>query len=151
MNSNQMSSMARQRWLALAGMAIAVPVGFGVKYYSGPGAQWANHSLAGAVYEIFWQFAVLFCLPRARPWKIALWVFVATCGIEFLQLWKPPLLEALRANFAGRAILGSTFAWSDFPYYILGSVAGWGILTRLGQLESRDAPASSPQDQTEQE
>ena len=122
-------------------MALAVLVGLGVKYYSGPGAQWANHSLAGAVYEIFWQFAALFCLPRARPWRIAMVVFVATCGIEFLQLWHPPPLETLRAHFAGRAILGSTFAWSDFPYYLLGSLAGWGILVRLTRRESAD-PAS---------
>lgn len=122
-------------------MALAVPVGFGMKYYSGPGEGWANHSLAGAVYEIFWQFAVLFWLPRARPWKIALGVFVATCGIEFLQLWHPPLLETLRGNFAGRAILGSTFSWSDFPYYLLGSLAGWGMLVRLTRRESVRPPS----------
>jgi len=128
-------------------MALAVPVGFGVKFYSGPGAQWANHSLAGAIYEIFWQFAVLFFLPRARPWKIALGVFIATCGIEFLQLWHPPLLETLRGNFAGRAVLGSTFAWSDFPYYMLGSLAGWGILSRLAQPDQKDESAPPPQNQ----
>jgi hypothetical protein len=70
----------------------------------------------------------------ARPWKIALGVFIATCGIEFLQLWNQPLLEAARASFLGRAILGSTFAWSDFPYDLLGSLAGWGILDRVVRL-----------------
>ncbi|MGY8652701.1 MAG: ribosomal maturation YjgA family protein [Verrucomicrobiia bacterium] len=149
MSSKPPSSTTRARWLAVVGMALAVPVGFGVKFYSGPGAQWANHSLAGAIYEIFWQFAVLFCLPRARPWKIALGVFIATCGIEFLQLWNPPLLETLRGNFAGRAVLGSTFAWSDFPYYILGSLAGWGILTRLARLTANGDPTPTPQNQSD--
>lgn len=141
--------MTRLRWLAVVGMTLAVPVGFGVKFYSGPGAQWANHSLAGAIYEIFWQFAILFCLPRARPWKIVLWVFVATCGIEFLQLWSPLLLETLRGNFAGRAVLGSTFAWSDFPYYALGSVVGWGILTWLARAERKREFAPSTNDRTD--
>ncbi len=115
----------------VAALAVTTVVGFASKYYSGPGADWANNSLAGAFYEVFWQLIVLFCLPQARAIKIALGVFIATCGLEFLQLWHPPLLEAARTTFIGRSILGSTFAWTDFPYYVIGTVIGWGTLAGL--------------------
>ena len=122
---------ARLRLRIAVAIPITVAVGLGSKFYSGPGADWANNSLGGVFYEVFWQLAVLFCLPRVSIRRIALGVFIATCGLEFLQLWQAPFLEALRANFFARTVLGSTFAWSDFPYYVIGSVLGWALLTRL--------------------
>lgn len=138
MFTSEDSPNARLRDLRLriiATLTAVTVIGFGSKYYTGPGATWANNSLAGAFYEIFWQLVVLFCAPRASLGRIALGVFLATCALEFLQLWHPPLLEAIRANFIGRTILGSTFALSDFPYYALGSLAGWGVLRRLRRNE----------------
>jgi hypothetical protein len=84
-----------------------------------------NDSLGGVLYVIFWcLFAFLF-LSNIKPWKIAAVVFAVTCFLEFLQLWHPPLLEYLRSNFVGRTILGTTFTWSDFPYYLVGGGIGW--------------------------
>ncbi len=132
----------RQRWLTLAALAVIVPFGFGMKFYRGPGDAWVNHSLGGAAYEIFWCLAALFCLPRAAPARIALGVFLATCALEFLQLWHPPFLETLRANFLARTVLGSTFSWSDFPYYALGSLLGWKLLGWLGPATKKDPEES---------
>jgi hypothetical protein len=47
--------------------------------------------------------------------------------LEFLQLWRPPLLQAVRSTFLGHALVGSSFAWSDFPYYGAGTLAAVGI------------------------
>jgi hypothetical protein len=121
----------RLRLRIVVALPITVAVGLGSKFYPGPGADWANNSLGGVFYEVFWQLFVLFCLPKASIRRIAVGVFIATCGLEFLQLWHPPFLEALRANFVARTVLGSTFAWSDFPYYVIGSLLGWRLLTRL--------------------
>ncbi|MFC2103653.1 DUF2809 domain-containing protein, partial [Bacteroidota bacterium] len=69
---------------------------------------------------------------RKKVWKIALFVFISTCIIEFLQLWNPPFLENIRGNFLGRTIiLGHSFSWSDFIYYIIGSVIAYFILKWL--------------------
>ena len=112
------------RW-TLISILIIVPLGIYSKFYSGQAARWVNDSLGGVLYVIFWcLFAFLF-LSNTKPWKIATAVFAVTCFLEFLQLWHPPLLEFLRSNFVGRTILGTTFTWSDFPYYLVGCGIGW--------------------------
>ena len=112
------------RW-TLISILIIVPLGIYSKFYSGQAARWVNDSLGGVLYVIFWcLFAFLF-LSNTKPWKIAAVVFAVTCFLEFLQLWHPPLLEFLRSNFVGRTILGTTFTWSDFPYYLVGYGIGW--------------------------
>jgi hypothetical protein len=59
---------------------------------------------------------VLRCIwPGWSAARIAWVVLAATCCLEFLQLWHPPLLETLRSHFLGATILGTTFEWSD-PY-----------------------------------
>ncbi len=112
------------RW-TLISILIIVPLGIYSKFYSGQAARWVNDSLGGVLYVIFWcLFAFLF-LSNIKPWKITAVVFAVTCFLEFLQLWHPPLLEFLRSNFMGRTILGTTFTWSDFPYYLMGCGIGW--------------------------
>jgi len=112
------------RWTLISTLII-VPLGLYSKFYSGQAANWVNNSLGGVLYVIFWcLFAFLF-LSNTKPWKIAAAVFAVTCFLEFLQLWHPPLLELLRSNFIGRTILGTTFTWSDFPYYFVGGGIGW--------------------------
>ena len=112
------------KW-TLISILIIVPLGIYSKFYSGQAARWVNDSLGGVLYVIFWcLFAFLF-LSNAKPWKIAAAVFAVTCFLEFLQLWHPPFLEFLRGNFMGRTILGTTFTWNDFPYYLVGGGIGW--------------------------
>ncbi len=114
----------RVRW-TLISILIIVPLGLYSKFYSGQAENWVNNSLGGVLYVIFWcLFAFLF-LGNAKPWKIAAVVFAITCFLEFLQLWHLPLLEFLRSNFIGRTILGTSFTWSDFPYYLVGCGIGW--------------------------
>ncbi len=106
-------------------MLIIVPLGIYSKFYCGQATNWVNNSLGGVLYVIFWcLFAFLF-LSNTKPWKIAAVVFAVTCFLEFLQLWHPPLLEFLRSNFIGKTILGTSFTWSDFPYYLVGCGIGW--------------------------
>jgi len=114
----------RIRW-TLISMLIIVPLGLYSKAYSGRAVLWVNDSLGGVLYVIFWcLFAFLF-LSDTNPWKIAAAVFAITCFLEFLQLWHPTFLEILRSNLVGRTILGTTFTWSDFPYYLVGGGIGW--------------------------
>jgi hypothetical protein len=56
--------------------------------------------------------------------------------LEFIQLWHPTFLEFLRSNFIGRTILGTSFNWSDFPYYLAGCAIGW-LLMKFLQKHSR--------------
>jgi len=112
------------RW-TLISMLIIVPLGLYSKFYSGQASYWVNNSLGGVLYVIFWCLFGFLFLSNTKPWKIAAAVFAITCFLEFLQLWHPPFLEFLRSHFIGRILLGTTFTWSDFPYYLVGCAIGW--------------------------
>ncbi len=106
-------------------LLILVPIGFASKFYNGPGGWWFNNYAGGMLYEIFWCLIVVFIWPRFSGLKIALWVLGVTSFLECLQLVHPPFLEAIRSTFIGRTMIGTSFAWWDFPYYVVGCFLGW--------------------------
>lgn len=68
---------------------------------------------------------------RLTPGRAALTGFAFACGVEFLQLWHMPLLEAIRRTLPGRLLLGTTFNWGDFPPYAAGAGIAWASLRSL--------------------
>jgi hypothetical protein len=118
-------------------LIVLVVAGFLSKFYEGPFQVWANNSLAGLFYVVFWCVLASLLLSRVHPLKIVIGVLVVTCFLECLQLWHPPLLESLRRPFLGRALLGTSFVWSDFPYYLIGSAIGWVWVVWLQRIERR--------------
>jgi len=129
--------MKRQRFIILFSILYIIPLGFYTKFYSGPAENWVNDSFGGLLYEIFWCLVIASIFVKAKPIKIALWVFVFTCMLEFLQLWHPAFLEFVRSNFIGRTILGNSFNWMDFPYYLAGSLAGYLILISIRKINQK--------------
>ncbi len=141
MNSTQMSeaetkhkeNMPLRIRLAMA-LLVITPLGFAFKKIGGPWGWWFNDYAAGALYEIFWCLVFAFFRPRSRPVMIALCVFFITSSLEFLQLWHPHFLETFRSFYIGRTLLGTTFSWSDFPYYGIGSAAGGMLVHGLAKF-----------------
>ena len=123
--------MKKFRIVTLLSILIVTSFGFASKFYVGPDAKWFNDSLGGLLYEIFWCLVISIVLIKTKPWKIALSVFILTSALEFLQLWHTVLLEMIRSTFIGRTIIGTTFAPSDFIYYIIGSLASWMLLEKI--------------------
>ena len=119
-------SSAWVRGLALLSLIVVTPAGFGLKLYGGPGRHWANNYAAGVMYVVFWCLVALFLWPRPE-WtiRLALAVLVITSALEVAQLWHAPVLEQVRETFLGRALLGTSFDWLDFPHYLAGSFIGW--------------------------
>ncbi len=115
----------KYRILLLVSMIIIVPLGYIVRFSQGLNPPWLHDALGSVAYEIFWILLFNFLLPKISPWRIAIAVCIATCGIEFLQLWKPPFLQAARSTLPGRLVLGNSFTWTDFPVYFFGSFLGW--------------------------
>jgi hypothetical protein len=134
-----MTGRLRIHSLILLLLIITAAIGLASKLYAGPAADWINNSLSGVIYEIFWCLAALLLFPRARAWKIAAWVFVITCFLEALQLWHEMHLEQIRATFIGRALLGTSFTWLDFPYYAVGCGVGWLLVRSLQSYFKRTA------------
>ncbi len=125
-------------------LAAVVPLGILLKLYAGPYQAWVNNSATGIAYELFWCLALFAIWPHRRDInRIVIGVFVVTCGLEALQLWQPPLLQAVRSTLPGRVLIGTTFAWSDFAYYAAGSGIGWLWLRWM----SRSAPYAAPRHQ----
>ena len=125
----------KKKVLAIIIILILVPIGFYSKLYSGVGHEWVNNKLGGVFYEIFWILVFYVLLADVKPFKIVFWVFIFTCILEFVQLLNDDFLEIIRSNFIGQTIIGNSFSWSDFPYYVIGSLLGYFILKLVNRLK----------------
>ncbi len=120
--------MKKYRIIILICLIFTVILGLATKFYEGIFSEWLNNSFSSIFYEAFWIFLVIFIRPQLPPGLVAFLVFLVTSLLEFLQLWKPPFLQAIRATLIGRLLLGNTFVWWDFLYYILGCTLTWIVL-----------------------
>ncbi len=130
-------SPTRWRIAAIVVLAIVTPLGLLTKKYDGPFGPWVRDTSGGAFYVVFWAVLAAAVWPRARPLTVAASVLVATCAIEFAQSWKPAFLEAVRETRVGALVLGTSFAWADFPAYVVGAVLAWLVLLALRRIATR--------------
>ncbi|MBL1173814.1 DUF2809 domain-containing protein [Pantanalinema sp. GBBB05] len=114
----------RYRLILLISMIVIVPLGYIIRFSEVDQGGFGDF-FGSVAYEIFWILLIVFYFPKFSVMKAAIAVCLATCAIEFLQLWTPPFLQAIRATLPGRLVLGNTFLWSDFPAYFVGSFLGW--------------------------
>ena len=128
--------ISKRQIIAIIILVILVPIGFYTKFYLGTGHEWVNNKLGGVFYELFWCLVFYSLIPKSKPFIIAVWVFIITSLLEFVQLLNNSFLEILRSNFIGQTIIGNSFSWSDFPYYLIGSTAGYLILMLLDNYKS---------------
>jgi uncharacterized membrane protein len=105
-------------------IVIIIPLGYWLRF--SPLLPWWVADISGSLaYQILCIAIVQFCFPKVSIAKTAIGVFLFSCAIEFLQLYQPAWLQAIRATLLGRLILGNTFLWEDFPPYALGCGLGW--------------------------
>lgn len=109
----------------LISIILIIPLGYSVRFATGLGIPLLQDIVGSLAYQILLMFLVAFFYPRISLVKIAIWVCLSSCLLELLQLWQPPLLQAIRATWLGRIVLGNTFTVSDFPPYVVGSFLGW--------------------------
>ena len=121
-------------------LALTTFAGFGIKF---SGVDLFQFHLAGLVYVVFLVLFADLLFPRIAVPKLAAWVLAVTCLLEFAQLWKPPALQAVRGTFLGRALLGDTFSWDDFPFYVAGALIG-GLWTHFVRIWISTRSSSRP-------
>ena len=115
-------------------LVILIVLGICTKYYHGVASGFVNNHLGGIIYVIFWILFFSLILPGQKPFKIALWVFVVTCVIEFTQLFHPVYLEKLREYFVFRTLLGNSFNLWDIVFYIPGAIIGYIVLILIQKV-----------------
>ena len=126
------------RLVYLAGVSLIIPLGLATKFYSGPGQVWITNNLGGLFYVLFWVLLTLAFQPRYSTKFVCLTVLLLTVAIEFLQLWHPPILTSIRQTLLGRLLLGNTFSWLDFPYYVAGALMAYGLVKFVQRFEAND-------------
>ena len=117
-----------------------------------PGEALAN-TAGGALYVLFGVLLLCTLFPRRaggtrRRRTITVGaVTLATCAIEFSQLWSPGFLEAVRATLPGRLVLGTTYSSADFLGYFVGAIFSavvLGILAKTAAPRSRRPTLEAP-------
>jgi len=125
------NSLLKIRFALGLSVLVITPIGFLTKAYQGPLAHWVNDSLGGLLYVTFWCLIAAFINLQWSEKSIAVAVLLITSLLEFAQLWHPPFLTWLRSFYLGKVVLGTTFVWSDFIYYVLGAWLGWWWLKKI--------------------
>lgn len=123
-------------------LILLVIFGVATKFYHGVAGGFVNKSLGGVVYVIFWIVFFSLWLPGVRAFKIAAWVFIATCLIEVTQLSDASFLEKLREYFVFRTLIGTSFNLLDMLFYLAGALLGYGMLV---YLDRRNNKLSNPE------
>lgn len=130
-------NLDRRRILILISLLIIIPLGLFSKAYTGIAQEWVRDYSGDILYEIFWCLFFGWFFPSKKAIvKIPLWVFVVTCAIEVTQLWFEFVPINLRSTLIWKLLLGSSFAWWDFPHYALGSFLGWLWLKALNKTKN---------------
>ena len=123
------SATGRARLILAVIAVVAVPLGLWSRSHIAPGAPWVRNALGASLYEIFWIACAQWIWIRTPALYIAAIVLGCTCLVELAQLCDAGWLVALRDMRLGRLLLGQNggFDLYDFPFYIAGSAAGYGI------------------------
>lgn len=133
-----------RRMLIFVSLLIIVPLGLYSKTYTGIAQTWVRDYSGDVSYEILWCLvAFWFVRPNKDKKKlknttvrIAWWIFAITCAIEVSQLWFHLVPVILRSHIIWKLLLGTGFAWWDFPHYALGSLIGWWWIYSIGKNKS---------------
>ena len=123
----------RKRLILLISLVPFCIIGIFVKLYMGRYSLVWPDKIAGTFYVIFWSFFIALIFPDKPRLKLVLVVFIITCLLEFTQLYSFAVLDAIRSTFVGRAMIGTSFSWSDFPWYLIGALLAYSMLQLLNR------------------
>lgn len=126
------------RTVSLIILVVLSGIGFGMwRYYQGWGQYWIRYYVSGIVYVMIWSVGLFIIRPgRKNTWRIPIIAFILTCGLEFLQLYKPPILQFFRATLIGAALIGTDFVWLQFPFYMAGILCSYLLLRVLFSIQN---------------
>src|SRR6056297_1578189 len=123
-------------WKVILLIIVVGALGIGAKLLPFAEGTWISHNLSGLFYVTELCLILYLIFPDHSSVVLALAAFLITSLLEILQLWNPDFLEWVRSSFVGRSILGSTFSWLDYPYYLGGAILGVILLNLVRRKET---------------
>lgn len=108
--------------VALVGMAV-VALGLAVGSST---TGWFGDALGDVLYAVLAYVVVCLLVPTIKPLPAAVAAVIVCWAVEFFQLTGLPVVWAEQWEPA-RYLLGTTFAWVDLLYYVLGVAAAVGV------------------------
>jgi hypothetical protein len=135
---SEQGNLMRIRIISLVLMLVLSGIGLWMwRCYRGWGQYWVKDYISSIVYVMILSVGLFTVLPtKKNVWRIPLIGFVLTCGLEFLQLYKPPILQAFRSTLFGSALIGTCFVWLQFPFYIVGAGCSYLLLKFLFSFQN---------------
>jgi hypothetical protein len=118
------SSFHRSRWLLALLALLLIALGLASRRgYSPFPAVLGNYPG-----DALWAWVVMLCVTWLRPamarGPLVVWSLLIAFGIEFLQLYQAPWMQALRANKLAYLVLGNGFDPLDLLAYGVGIALG---------------------------
>jgi hypothetical protein len=118
------SDTARRR-IVYAPLLLIIPLlGLG----SRSGATWLPEFIADYAGDTLWAtmlyLTIVFIAPRLTITAAAVLAMLGSIGVEVLQLYHAPWIDAVRSTRIGGLMLGYTFVWSDLLCYAIGVTIG---------------------------
>ncbi|MDR3005912.1 MAG: DUF2809 domain-containing protein [Acidovorax sp.] len=118
------SSFHRSRWLLALLALLLIALGLASRRgYSPFPAVLGNYPG-----DALWAWVVMLCVVWLRPamarGRLVTWSLLIAFGIEFLQLYQAPWMQALRANKLAYLVLGNGFDPLDLLAYGVGIALG---------------------------
>ena len=123
-------------WKVILLIIVVAALGIAAKLLPFAEGTWISHGVSGLFYVTELCLILYLIFPDHSSVVLALAAFLITSLLEILQLWNPDFLEWVRSSFVGRSILGSTFSWLDYPYYLGGAVLGVILLNLVRRKET---------------
>jgi hypothetical protein len=128
---NREKAFFPQRVKLLILLLIVFTLGLFSKLQMGKYSEIWPDKIAGAFYVLFWCLFFKTLFIHKSTWKTVMIVLLVTCLLEFTQLFSWTILNLIRSNFVGRSLIGSSFSWSDFPWYMIGACMAYMLIRSI--------------------
>lgn len=114
----------RSRAVYAALLVATVLLGLGSRRYGDALPPFVARYVGDALWAtmVMWLHALAW--PRATTARLALGALAIAYAVELSQLYRAPLIDAMRASRVGALVLGQGFLWSDLVCYAAGVAIG---------------------------
>lgn len=110
---------ARRRWITLAAMLVLL-LGLASRWNAIPRPALFAEYAGDTLWAVLVFLLLAFVMPRRPALFLAGLALAIAFGVELLQLYHAPWLDALRNTLPGRLVLGQGFLYSDLVCYTIG-------------------------------